>query len=216
MKKSSRPTVGLNETQVLVMAEDRINNSNFSNIRAIIPLLLSYPEILCLTLVWSLGSEFGERIWPNIGLAGSEFGEKKRAKLWFGRFGVQRKGKGQTLVWQVRSSDKAPGRTLVWSLGSELGERMWPNPGLEFGEKERAKPWFGRFGVQIKDLAEPWFGVWVRSSEKGCGLTLVWQVWSSEKRKGPNPGLAGSEFGYRTWPNPGLEFGFGVRRKDVA
>ena len=117
------------------MAEDRINNSNFSNIRAIIPLLLSYPERLCLTLVWSLGSEFGERIWPNTGLAGSEFGEKKRAKLWF-----------------------------------------------------------GRFGVRIKDLAEPWFGVWVRSSEKGCGLTLVWQVWSSEKRKGPNPGSAGSEF----------------------
>ena len=44
MKKSSRPNVGLNVTQVLVMAEDRINNSNFSNIRTITPLLLSNPD----------------------------------------------------------------------------------------------------------------------------------------------------------------------------
>ena len=44
MKKSSRQTVGLNVTRVLVMAEDRINNSNFSNIRAIAPLLLSNPD----------------------------------------------------------------------------------------------------------------------------------------------------------------------------
>ena len=44
MKISSGSTVGLNVTQVLVMAEDRINNSNFSNIRAITPLLLSNPD----------------------------------------------------------------------------------------------------------------------------------------------------------------------------
>ena len=31
-------------TYVLVMAEDRINISNFSNIRAITPLLLSNPD----------------------------------------------------------------------------------------------------------------------------------------------------------------------------
>ena len=44
MKKSSRLTVGLNVTQVIVMAVDRTNNSNFSNIRAITPLLLSNPD----------------------------------------------------------------------------------------------------------------------------------------------------------------------------
>ena len=44
-KKSNRQNVGLNVTQVLVMAEDRINNSNYSNIRAITPLLLSNPGI---------------------------------------------------------------------------------------------------------------------------------------------------------------------------
>ena len=44
MKISSRLTDGLNLTQVLVMAEDGINNSNFSNIRAISPLLLMSPD----------------------------------------------------------------------------------------------------------------------------------------------------------------------------
>ena len=39
MKKSSWLTNGLNVTQVLVMAEDGINNSNFSYIRAVTPLL---------------------------------------------------------------------------------------------------------------------------------------------------------------------------------
>ena len=29
----------------------------------------------------------------------------------------------------VRSSEKGPGQTLVRSLGSEFGERIWPNPG---------------------------------------------------------------------------------------
>ena len=58
------------------------------------------------------------------------------------------------------------------------------------------------FGVWRKDLAEPCFGVRVRSSEKGSGLTLVWQVWSSEKERA-SPGSAGSEFGERNGPNPG-------------
>ena len=44
MKKSSRLAVVLNVTQVLIMAEDAINNSNFSNIRAISPLLLTNPD----------------------------------------------------------------------------------------------------------------------------------------------------------------------------
>ena len=43
IKKSSWPTVGLYITPVLVMPEDRINNSNFSYIRAITPLLLRNP-----------------------------------------------------------------------------------------------------------------------------------------------------------------------------
>ena len=53
-------------------------------------------------------------MWPNPGLAGSEFREKERAEPWFGRFGVLR--------------------------------------------KEWAEPWFGRFRVRRKDRAEPWFG----------------------------------------------------------
>ena len=32
---------------------------------------------------------------------------------------------GQTLVWQVHSSEKEPGRTLIQSLGSEFGERTF-------------------------------------------------------------------------------------------
>ena len=43
-KKSSRPTGGLNVTKVSVLAEDRINHSNFSNIRAITPLVLRNPD----------------------------------------------------------------------------------------------------------------------------------------------------------------------------
>ena len=50
MKKSSQPTVGLNVTQVLVMAEDGINNSNFSNIRAVTPLPLRNSDK---TIIWS-------------------------------------------------------------------------------------------------------------------------------------------------------------------
>ena len=52
----------------------------------------------------------------------------------------------------TQSSEKGPGRTLVRSSGSELGERIWPNPcsaGSEFGERN--------------------------------GPNLVWQVRSSEK-----------------------------------
>ena len=61
----------------------------------------------------------------------------------------------------VRSSEKGPNRTLVRSLGSEKGERIWPNPGLagsELGERNGSEPWFGRFGVRRKEWAEPWFG----------------------------------------------------------
>ena len=50
MKKSSQPTVGLNVTQVLVMADDRINYSKFSNIRAVTPLLLRNSDK---TIIWS-------------------------------------------------------------------------------------------------------------------------------------------------------------------
>ena len=79
-----------------------------------------------------------------------------------------------------------------------------------------------QFGIRRKDRAKPWFGFPVRSSEKGSGLTLVWQVRGSEKgtgrtwfgrfgvRKGPNPGLAVSVFGEKTGLDPGSagsEFG---------
>ena len=41
----------------------------------------------------------------------------------------------------------------------EFGERTGPNPGSEFGfgvqRKERAEPWFGRFRVRRKNVAEP-------------------------------------------------------------
>ena len=50
MKKSSQPTVGLNVNQVLVMAEDGINNSNFSNIKAVTPLLRRNSDN---TIIWS-------------------------------------------------------------------------------------------------------------------------------------------------------------------
>ena len=47
-EKSSRLTVCLNVSQVLVMAERGINDSNFSKIRAITPLLLRNPgKIIC-------------------------------------------------------------------------------------------------------------------------------------------------------------------------
>ena len=97
-----------------------------------------------------------------------------------------------------------------------------------------------RLGVRRKDMAKPWFRVWVWSSEKGSGLSLVWQVrssgketgrtlvwqvrsfekgtgrtlvWqflSSEKKTWLNHGSAGSEFGER---NSGR---FGVGRKNRA
>ena len=75
---------------------------------------------------------------------------------------------------QSSSSDKGQGRTLVGSSGLEFGERNQPNPGSadsefkektgpnpcsEFGfgvrKREPAKPWFGRFGVWRKNMAEP-------------------------------------------------------------
>ena len=34
------------------------------------------------------------------------------------------------------------------------------------------------------------------------------------ERNGPNPGLAGSKFGERAWLNPYSEFGFRVRRTE--
>ena len=43
MKKSSGLTVDLNVTQILVMPEDGINDLNFSNQRAITPLLFRIP-----------------------------------------------------------------------------------------------------------------------------------------------------------------------------
>ena len=69
-------------------------------------------------------------------------------------------------------------------VGSWFGENTGLNLCLEFRfavqRKERAK----RFGVKIENLAEPWFVVWVQSSEKGLGQTLVRQVRSSEKVMG--------------------------------
>ena len=44
MKNSSWLTAGLNVTQVLVTYKDGRNNSNFSKIRAITPLLLKNPD----------------------------------------------------------------------------------------------------------------------------------------------------------------------------
>ena len=86
------------------------------------------------TLVRSSGSEFGERIWPNPGLAGSEFGErngtnpgsagsgfgvlrKDRAEPWFSvRVQSSEKGSGLTRVRQVRRKEKGMGRTLIWQV----------------------------------------------------------------------------------------------------
>ena len=89
------------------------------------------------TLVWSLGLEFGGRVWPNPGSAGSEFGESN----------------GPTLVLQVRSLEKGMGRTLVWQVRRKDRAEPWFGR-LGVRRKEWAKPWFGRFGVRRKNLAE--------------------------------------------------------------
>ena len=47
-------------------------------------------------------------------------------------------------------------------------------------------------------------------------LTPTSQCSEFGERNGPNPGLAGSEFRGRTWRNPDSEFGFAVRRKELA
>ena len=62
------------------------------------------------------------------------------------------------------------------------------------------------------NVPNPGSQVW--SSEKIQVYTLVQSMGSEFKEK--NCGLAGSEFGERTWPNPSPEFGFGVRRTDWA
>ena len=69
------------------------------------------------------------------------------------------KGTGRALVRQVQSWEKEPGQTLVWSLSLEFSEGTGPYPGLAGQRKERAKPYFGRFGIHRKNLAEPWFWV---------------------------------------------------------
>ena len=87
-------------------------------------------------------------------------------------------------------------------LGSEFRERTWPNTGLAGLKKAPGLTpglagWEQGIGLQK-----------VQSSEKGKGQTLVWQVESSDEKTGLNPGLAGLEFGEKTGPDPGLEFGF--------
>ena len=75
------------------------------------------------TLIQSLGSEFGERIGPNIGLAGSEFGEKTFFFFFFFFFYFLKK-------------EKEPGQSLILNLGLESDR---------FGirRKDVAKPSFG-------------------------------------------------------------------------
>ena len=101
---------------------------------------------------------------------------------------ISEKGPGITLVWQVWSSEKGPGITLVWQVwSSEKGPFLSPNSD-RFGvrRKNRAKPWFGRFGVrpvlfnELRTLAGLEFGertglnLCSAGLEKGPGRALVW------------------------------------------
>ena len=70
------------------------------------------------------GSVFGERIWPNPGSAGSEFGERKgpNSGLAFGEKNVPNPG--------LAGSEFGENTVLNWgSAGLEFGERNGPNPG---------------------------------------------------------------------------------------
>ena len=86
-------------------------------------------------------SEFGERTGPNLGLAGSEFGERPIPFSKLRTLAGLEKGPGRTLVRQVRSSEKGP----FLSPNSEPWQ-VW--------RKDRAKPWFGRFGVRRKEQVQ--------------------------------------------------------------
>ena len=132
----------------------------------------------------------------------------------------------------VRSSEKGPSRNLVRSSGSEFGERIWPNPGStgsEFGERKGSNPGsagseYGEMNGLDPGLAGSEFGEKTGLNPGTAGSDFGERngpnpgLAGSEfgERNGPYPGLAGSDFGERAWPSPDLEFGFGVRRKDLA
>ena len=119
----------------------------------------------------------------------------RSSEFWFG---VQRKNRAEP--WfevPVRSLDKGPGPTLFrqvrrkekvpWFVRFGFRRKEWAKPWFgRFGlrRKDRAEPWFGRFGVWRKYRAEPWLRVWVQSSEKRLGRTLVRQVWNFEEEMG--------------------------------
>ena len=119
------------------------------------------------TLVWQVWSLVKDRAEPWFGVL---VRIKKQAEPWFGRFRVRRKnlwpnhdlsmgsefGEGTGLNPGLAGSRKGErNRSKYSSAGSEFRERKWPNPGSEFGLRERRKeqdePWFGRFKVQRKD-----------------------------------------------------------------
>ena len=108
----------------------------------------------------SVGSKLGERTGYKPGSAGMEKGPflPLNSILWQDQ--SSEKGPGRGLVQQVWSSEKmpVPFSDLQTLAGMEFGERTGPNLGfsrLGVPRKDRAKPWFGRFGLWRKDSAEP-------------------------------------------------------------
>ena len=94
-----------------------------------------------------------------------------------------------TLVQRVHSSEKGP--DIFWQVRNKARFFLKNPKSDRFGvwRKDRAKPWFDRFGVPRKTGSFSELPT-LAGSEFG-------------ERTGPNLSSAGFEFGERTGPNPG-------------
>ena len=115
----------------------------------------------------------------NPGLAGSEFGERMGITLvqqvWRKVSSFLRTLAGSE--FRVRTGPKPDSAGAEVGLflspntaGSEFRERTGPNPGSAGSEKGQfLSPNPGRFGVRRKDRAEPWFGRFGERTEMNPG-----------------------------------------------